>query len=41
MPAARSKKLNSLGFNYALIEDGARKAKKASGIKRSMKDAAC
>jgi hypothetical protein len=33
--------LNSLGFNYALTEEGGGKGKKATGIKRPMKDAAC
>jgi hypothetical protein len=33
--------LNALGFNYALTEEGLAKGKKASGIKRPMKDAAC
>ena len=33
--------LNALGFSYALTEEGAGKAKKATGIKRPMKDAPC
>jgi hypothetical protein len=33
--------LNSLGFNYALTEEGGGKAKKALGIKRAMKDSPC
>ena len=33
--------LNALGFNYSLTEEGASKGKKASGIKRPMKDAPC
>jgi hypothetical protein len=33
--------LNDLGFHYSLVEGSAAKGKRATGIKRAMKDEAC
>jgi len=33
--------LNALGFHYILTEEGSGRGKKASGIRRPMKDEAC